>query len=299
MSSTNQPKQKKSAFKIWYNSQAGQRAVSMTYSLGAAIVIIGALFKLEHWPGASIILTLGMCTEAFLFTIGVFEKPHPNYSWHKVFPILLASEETESKGIDVSQGGVLGGAMAAISGNGSGVTSLLKQSDSEKLEASIKALSETAGNLTNITKAAAATDTYAQKIDEAAKAAAAFADRQHSLQTASAALTDAYQSISQNVKGMNDGSKQYAAQSDALNKNLSAINTVYEMQLKNAQAQAEAFKAQAQQVAAVTDSMSKLQDLVSGTAHDFTNYKQATEQLVKQVSDLNSVYGNMLSAMHQ
>ncbi|MDO4191032.1 MAG: gliding motility protein GldL, partial [Bacteroidales bacterium] len=95
-----------SGFNKWYNSQAGQRTVGIVYSLGAAVVIIGALFKIQHWPGASVILTLGMCTEAFLFTIGVFEKPHPNYQWNKVFPVLLGDEE--SAGIDVTKGGAFG-----------------------------------------------------------------------------------------------------------------------------------------------------------------------------------------------
>ena len=74
-----------SKFSIWYNSDAGKRTVGAVYSIGAAVVIVGALFKLMHWPMAGVLLTIGMFTEAILFTIGVFEKPHKEYEWDRVF----------------------------------------------------------------------------------------------------------------------------------------------------------------------------------------------------------------------
>ena len=77
------------AFSTWYNGNSGQRTVGAFYSLGASVVIIGALFKIMHWPGAGYVLTAGMVTEAILFFIGVFEKPHKNYNWERVYPSLL------------------------------------------------------------------------------------------------------------------------------------------------------------------------------------------------------------------
>ena len=62
----------KSGFMAWYESYKGQRVVGMVYSIGASVVIIGALFKILHWPGASTVLMIGMFTEAFLFLIGCF-----------------------------------------------------------------------------------------------------------------------------------------------------------------------------------------------------------------------------------
>lgn len=47
---------------------------NMVYGLGAAIVIVGALFKIQHWPYASLILTIGMIVEALVFTYSAFEK---------------------------------------------------------------------------------------------------------------------------------------------------------------------------------------------------------------------------------
>ena len=66
-------------FMEWYGSYQGKRAVGMVYSIGAAVVIVGALFKIMHWPGASTVLIAGMCTEALLFMIGCLDKPHPEF----------------------------------------------------------------------------------------------------------------------------------------------------------------------------------------------------------------------------
>ena len=83
---------KQSGFMAWYTSYKGQRITGIVYSVGASVVIIGALFKILHWPGASQVLMLGMFTEAFLFIIGVLDAPHPVYEWEQVFPQLISLE---------------------------------------------------------------------------------------------------------------------------------------------------------------------------------------------------------------
>ena len=76
-------------FMHWYESYQGKNIVNIIYSVGASVVIIGALFKILHWPGASQVLMVGMFTEAFLFVIGALERPHPEFHWENVFPQLL------------------------------------------------------------------------------------------------------------------------------------------------------------------------------------------------------------------
>ena len=76
-------------FMLWYESYKGKRIVGVIYSVGASVVIVGALFKIMHWPGASTVLIAGMLTEAFLFVIGALDKPHPEFNWSNVFPQLL------------------------------------------------------------------------------------------------------------------------------------------------------------------------------------------------------------------
>mgnify|MGYP003303648798 FL=1 len=83
---------KQSGFMQWYESYKGKRVVGMVYSIGAAVVIVGALFKIMHWPGAGPVLIMGMSTEVLLFLIGCLDKPHPTYHWEQVFPQLVGHD---------------------------------------------------------------------------------------------------------------------------------------------------------------------------------------------------------------
>ncbi|MDR0828575.1 MAG: gliding motility protein GldL [Prevotellaceae bacterium] len=277
-----------SAFMTWYNSPVGQRTVGAFYSVGASIVIIGALFKIQHWMFASEILTLGMVTEAILFFIGVFEKPHKNYHWENMFPTLVGEEEDA---VSLGRGSALPNAS-------------LSQEDSKKLESGIKQLSETAGQLGDISKAATTSVVFAQNLTEASDAAASFASKQKNLDSVSDGLFKSYQEISNTLSTVSAGTKNYAAKTDALHNSMSAINSIYELELKNIEGQAQAIKTQSEAISAQTgkitaasSDMEKLFATVVATANDMAAYKQQTEKLAKQVSDLNNVYGNMLNAI--
>ena len=76
-------------FMHWYESYQGKKIVGAVYSLGASVVIVGALFKIMHFPGAGIMLTIGMGIEALLFAIGCLDKPHADFHWENVFPQLM------------------------------------------------------------------------------------------------------------------------------------------------------------------------------------------------------------------
>jgi gliding motility-associated protein GldL len=71
--------------------------MNMVYGLGAAIVIIGALFKIQHWPYGSLILTIGMIVEAVVFTISAFEKSQAELDWSLVYPELAGGQSTGKK----------------------------------------------------------------------------------------------------------------------------------------------------------------------------------------------------------
>lgn len=66
--------------------------MNMVYGLGAAIVILGALFKIQHWPYGSLILTIGMIVEALVFTISAFEKQGDDFDWSLVYPELAGGQ---------------------------------------------------------------------------------------------------------------------------------------------------------------------------------------------------------------
>jgi len=71
--------------------------MNMVYGLGAAIVIIGALFKIQHWPYGSLILTIGMIVEAIVFIISAFEKSQADLDWSLVYPELAGGQSTGKK----------------------------------------------------------------------------------------------------------------------------------------------------------------------------------------------------------
>ena len=62
--------------------------MSKLYGFGAAIVIVGALFKIQHWPGASLMLIIGLSTEALIFIFSSFEPIHEDPNWELVYPEL-------------------------------------------------------------------------------------------------------------------------------------------------------------------------------------------------------------------
>ena len=68
------------------------------YGIGAAIVIVGALFKIQHWPASGFFLVLGLGTEAVIFIFSAFEPPHEDVDWTLVYPELAGMEDEDSHG---------------------------------------------------------------------------------------------------------------------------------------------------------------------------------------------------------
>jgi len=71
-----------------------KKAMNFAYGMGAAVVILGALFKLMHWPGAGIMLIIGLGTEAFIFGLSAFEVPENDLDWSLVYPELAGGESS-------------------------------------------------------------------------------------------------------------------------------------------------------------------------------------------------------------
>lgn len=69
-------------------SKTAKRFFNMAYGIGAAIVIVGALFKIQHWDYGSEILTIGMLVEAIVFFISAFDAVEEDLDWTKVYPEL-------------------------------------------------------------------------------------------------------------------------------------------------------------------------------------------------------------------
>ena len=83
------------------NSKRFKNGMAKLYGFGAAIVILGALFKLQHWTGAGAMLTIGLTTEAIIFFFSAFEKPHEEPDWSLVYPELgYMKDDHESANVD-------------------------------------------------------------------------------------------------------------------------------------------------------------------------------------------------------
>src|SRR6185436_19705540 len=78
--------------------KAFKRNMAKLYGWGAAVVILGALFKIQHYPGAGIMLVVGLTTEAVIFFFSAFEPPHEEVDWSLVYPELAGMEDEDSHG---------------------------------------------------------------------------------------------------------------------------------------------------------------------------------------------------------
>jgi gliding motility-associated protein GldL len=261
------------------------------YGIGAAVVILGALFKIMHWPGAGPMLVVGLLTEAVIFFFSAFEPLHEDPKWELVYPELaLAHDEDFDLHAYLDEKGESGLSHHGGGGGGSvtGITekfdSLLEEAkiDAEllnRLGDGIRTLSENAEGLKAVSGAAAATDSYVSSLESAS--------------TKVATLSETYDRASESLLGLTSGAEEGASFGEQLQKvstNLSALNNVYELQLKGSSQHLESTeKFQSQ----VTEMMENLSDSIEDTKL----YKENMAMLSKNLTDLNQVYGNMLKAM--
>jgi len=247
------------------------------YGFGAAIVIVGAMFKIMHWPGAGPMLVVGLSTEAVIFFFSAFEPPHEEVDWSLVYPELagMHGEGNEHKQIEEDKG------------------SLTEQLDNMLEEAKIgpelmaslgegmRSLSDQAGKLNNITDASVATNEYVSSVKSAAKNVDS--------------LSGAYSKAAESLMGLavsGDDSANLGDQIVKVSKNLSALNASYELQL---QGSSEHLKATSKFYGGLENLMQNLNDSVDDTKR----YKEQIAQLSSNLESLNTIYGNMLTAMRK
>ncbi len=290
-------------FMEWYGSYQGKRAVGMVYSIGAAVVIVGALFKIMHWPGASTVLIAGMCTEALLFMIGCLDKPHPEFHWHEVFPQLLG-HGTEPGLLAEMQARPKPTLMGGAEGSSSASVPALNEKELESLKAGIGNLAKTAAQLSELSTVATATNNLTSKLDAASDAAEQFVSAGKTISEKSDALGSVYAQVTQDMQNVAKGTKEYEVKVADVAKQLTNLNAVYELQLQTLQKQVEAYKAQTEkvtgataQVETLTATVKQMTDAAGNALKSQEAYVAGAKQLANQVADLNKVYGNMLNAL--
>lgn len=347
------------------------------YGWGAAVVILGALFKILHLPGATAMLFAGMGTEAIIFFFSAFEPIAEEYDWALVFPELSGmTDEEEIKNFNsgsrrggglsadelqaafanalAASGANLGGgasqpqiaaaataAPVVVQGGGGMVftekfNTMLEKAEIgpelfDKVGAGLRKLGEASNKIADMSVSAIATKDFAEKMakandsmstlnDNIAKSSEAmsgigaqFADGiqssvrglENSLAQAGSHvaeqlnavgnnLSTSYQQLAESMKAntmsISNGSTSYSQQLEQLNKNMSALNAAHELHLNET---TQRLKDAQSVYAGVDDMTKKLKETVDGTE----KFAKALEMLNNNVSSLNSVYGNMLSAI--
>lgn len=258
-----------------FESKGFKNFMAKVYGIGAAVVILGALFKIKHWPGADPMLILGMGTEVIIFIISAFEPPHKEYDWSLVYPEFAGIEsESHSKKSNKASGTVsqqldkmleeakVGPELIGSLGNG------------------LKSLSENVNNLKDLSTAAVATDEYTKNV-----------------QTASKSVLGLNSSYAQAVEAMttmvsaSEGSKEYGAQVEKMTKNLSQLNSVYELEIAESNNHLKSINE-------FVGNLSKVVNSLADSQKEADNFKNEIGKLSTNLTALNNVYGNMLAAMN-
>ena len=239
----------KNIIEMFLSSEKGKRVLNFCYSWGASIVILGAMFKLLHLPYANQILFVAMITEAAVFFISAFERPNDEYHWEDVFPVLKSKnpldrpafskengEATPTNGINtggtiISMNGT-GSASGNVNAGAAAAASLglnVTDEDAKNLSDSIKKLSGAAEQISKMAELTEATQKYLEQLSSVSEQMEKFNQVTGSLTEASDSLLNSYKSISDHSDGVTQNSQNYVEQMEILNKNISGLNSVYEM----------------------------------------------------------------------
>jgi gliding motility-associated protein GldL len=290
-------------------SSGWKNFIAKLYGLGASVVIVGALFKIQHWPLAGTMLTVGLLTEAVIFFFSAFEPLHEEIDWTLVYPELAGipeeGEELPAHGSgkqrDVAARGISGGVGGYI-GGGAGSAALAKFDEMlesaeitpdlfKNLGMGMKKLSETTANINAMGDVTAASTKYANSIGTATES---LEKLKESYQTTAKAINDTgstYKNMADSFSIIEVGGKSYQQQLETLNKNLSALNAVYELQKRGAD---DHLKESESLYKGLQGLMKDLTD----SAGDTKKYREQITKLNDNLTALNSVYGNMLAAMN-
>lgn len=265
-------------------SKKGKKFMGYLYGWGAAIVIIGAMFKIQHWPGASAMLVSGLSIEAVIFFFSAFEPIHEEIDWSLVYPELRGMHDEdgdehghdhESKAVKKSNGDPISQKLDSMLEEAKIGPELI-----ESLGNSFRNLSEHASKLNDISDATVVTGDYINSVKDATSNMGKLSE---GYLKASSSLVDLSDS---NIDG-----KAYGEQLQQVSKNLSALNAVYELQLQGSQDQLKQYNK-------MFDNMGNMIKNLSDSVEDTQKYKDEISKLAVNLNALNTVYGNMLSAMN-
>ncbi|GGH20771.1 gliding motility protein GldL [Mucilaginibacter phyllosphaerae] len=246
-------------------------------------MIIGLLFKIQHWKFASEFITLGLGAEAVLFFILGLQREEKDVDWTRAYPELNEDFNGELPKASARP------AAAAVTTGFSNTAALDKMLEDAKigpeligsLGEGLRTFGDKVNAISRVTDAGDATIAFTNKVKQA---------------TASYdGLSVAFEKASANLNEMantNVDSKAYHDQVTNLAKNLSSLNAVYELELQDSSAHLKAMNSFYKNLSLTMNNFNESLD-------DSKQFKEEVGRLAKNLASLNSVYGNMLTAMNQ
>ncbi|MDB5002253.1 MAG: gldL [Mucilaginibacter sp.] len=253
--------------------------INNVVSWGATVVIVGLLFKIQHWPNGGLFITLGLGAEAILFFILGFQREEVEIDWTRAYPELAHDFNGELPKASTK----------AIGGGVSTTAALDKMLEEAKigpeligsLADGLRTFGDKVNSISKVTDAGEATIAFTQKV----KAATQSYDN----------LTLSFEKASGNLMELantNVDSKAYHDQVNNLAKNLSALNAVYELELQDSSAHLKSMNKFYQNLSLTMNNFNE-------SLEDSKQFKEEVGRLARNLSSLNSIYGNMLTAMNQ
>lgn len=265
----------------WMDSVPGQTFLNYAYSWGASVVILGTLFKLTHLPGANIMLFAGMGTEVFVFFLSAFDRPFDKTQDGKELPTHIDDEEIDNEEAEVeaayeagrngeSPAEAAAHVGAAVGGGGT----IIIGGDVSSGEAVQGGVFQGGAAVQGTVGSGVAAGSDATAVNVAAAAADFAANREVAVQ-----LADAQASYLEQLKNLTETLQKVSEQSvrltrdseemENLNRTLTGICKVYEMQLKGA----------SQQIGTIDQ------------------INEQSRHMAQQIEQLNSIYARMIEAM--
>ena len=273
-------KRYKNAVERFLSGESGQRFFNFAYSIGAAIVIWGALFKLLHLPGGNFLLMLGMTTEVVMFILSAFDRPARQYHWEEVFPVLDTRNPDDRPNMNGGAGGVV--INGSADGNGSVAASAVPSAATMVADRPL-GLDASAQE---------ATQHYVAQIAALSEQMADLRRSTEELNKVTSVLLESYHAITENSDRITASSQGYVEEMTSLNRNVAGLNTIYEIQLKSVSSQLDSIDR-------VNNGIKDIRDMYERSADTSRQYCEETERMARYMQQLNSIYAQMIQAMTQ
>ena len=245
------------------------------YGIGAAVVIVGALFKIQHWDGANEMLIVGHLTEAVIFFLSAFQPQPHEPDWARVYPQL--ADDYAGEGLvpaHASSGPSITGKLDEMMRNAD-----ITPESINTLGLGLSRLSDTTAQLADLSQATAATDEYNTRVRAASNQ---LGEITKSYATTADALAQ--------MAGTTVDAQEYHSQVQSMTRNLGALNAVYEMELQDANSHLKAMNK-------FYGNLSMAMENLTDASKDTAQFKEEVSRLTHNLHNLNTVYGNMLTAM--